>query len=338
MLTTRSCVSRGKPTGSKTANRKRPAPQKVNPGVPWGLSSVIMSLLAKDPADRPESAAAIVGLLGDAISRTDRAEASAHVKTESRSRWWTVIAATLLVGLAAFFVAPIIISIATNRGELVIKTKDPRVKVEVLQGGERVRIIDLEKEQAITIRTGEYELQVSGAAEGLVLMPNKVTITRNRRTIVEVEHKDDELAAGAAAPLSMGGGYGSSGPEDQDVKKRSDARLLALRNLEVKYGSGRLRFRPISEYRQEGIQHFVVLTGLVPLKAQFELYKDAYSIENGFNPERDFPNYLNAFQVERAEVATDGSLGPWHQIWGALDREKRSEEESRAQAGQNATD
>ena len=80
----------------------------------------------------------------------------------------------------------------------------------------------------------------------------------------------------------------------------------------------------LSRYLQPGdggklkSTYYACITGLIPLKAQFEKHKDTYADANGFMPSRDVPNYVRKFQVERAELR-DGKLSDWVTIWGAGD-------------------
>jgi hypothetical protein len=128
-------------------------------------------------------------------------------------------------------------------------------------------------------------------------------------------------------------------------RRRTDPALLAPYELEVKSGYGAVAIkapagatgisatlersspdtRPIPESmvqssgergsfasgsgRYEG-RFFVVITGLVPYKAQFAAYEAAFKDAVGYNIERDIPNY-GGLQVERAEVGPNGQPGPW---------------------------
>ena len=144
-------------------------------------------------------------------------------------------------------------------------------------------------------------------------------------------------------------------------KKRIDAELISLKDLEVVLGAGAIatqeqtaqrvrlsddgggptltdeEMKVLRELPEETSNYvgrltrsvqvgpetklesrrFVCLLGLLPLKEQYEKYKEAYQDANGFDPDRDFPRYTEHFQVERAEVKTDGSLTAWKLIWGA---------------------
>ncbi|MFO0926746.1 MAG: serine/threonine-protein kinase [Gemmataceae bacterium] len=56
------------------ATKQPPPPREVNPAVPRSLSAVIMTMLEKDPDDRPKTARAVVAALSDAAAALDEEE------------------------------------------------------------------------------------------------------------------------------------------------------------------------------------------------------------------------------------------------------------------------
>lgn len=62
---------------------------------------------------------------------------------------------------------------------------------------------------------------------------------------------------------------------------------------------------------------WVVVNGVVPLKAQFEAYKSVLENARGYS-QSDFPEYYG-YQVERAEATPDG-LGPWKLLGSYRDK------------------
>ena len=188
----------------RAVEQRDPQPlQELNPQVPQPLAELVTWLLEKDPDRRPQSADAVVEAL-DEIDQSDWQSISSpsfptRPKRSTRARvlWrWTVgVAAVLLLGATAYFAAPTIIRIATNQGQLVIKTNDRNVKVEVLQGADVVRIIDLSTEESMDLKAGEYSIQLADAEGGWSLSTRNFTLTRGGRQIVEVRHEQAEIAA-----------------------------------------------------------------------------------------------------------------------------------------------
>jgi hypothetical protein len=178
-------------------------PRELNPDVPQPFAELVMWLLEKDPDRRPQSAGAVVKALAEigqgdwrsigppsSVARQKRATRARLVR-----RWAVGVAALLLLAATAYFAGPTIIRIATNRGQLVIKTNDPNVKVELLQGAEVVRIVDLSTEQSIDLKAGEYSIQLADAKGAWSLSTHNFTLTRGGKEIVEVRHEPGRIAA-----------------------------------------------------------------------------------------------------------------------------------------------
>jgi serine/threonine protein kinase len=152
-----------------------PAPHEVNPEVPLGLSQLVMHLLAKDPADRPQSAREVVdrldrlGLIAPATS-TDRmavpragssgsipvVESKDDATGSGRSYMlgvWAVI--ILLICLAAFWVRGLLASRLTGNVKLSVNPPDSEVFVDS-------KPVSLETAGATTLNLspGQHELQV----------------------------------------------------------------------------------------------------------------------------------------------------------------------------------
>jgi hypothetical protein len=178
-----------------------PPPSRANPDVPGAVSDLVMHLLEKEPSRRMGSAAAVV----EAMGRIERGEThvprSERVKLalgRHRLQLAVGVAIALLIAAFADFAGPQIIRIATNRGQLVIKTDDPDVKVEVR--GETVRIIDLRTERTIDLKAGAYEIKLTDAAGGLTLSTDKFTLTRGGKAVVEVLHAPASAVSSPKTP------------------------------------------------------------------------------------------------------------------------------------------
>ena len=65
---------------------------------------------------------------------------------------------------------------------MVITTESDDVEVVIKQGGKEVRVIDTKTDKQITLaHSGEYELELKGAPEGLKLNIDKATLTRGKK-------------------------------------------------------------------------------------------------------------------------------------------------------------
>lgn len=184
-LATLQCVQRDQPS----------PPNELDPNVPDDLSDLVMCLLEKSPAKRPQSADAVCGALQSERDHwTFPVEvyslASKTGPTTIRSTSWLrhlfALAVSLLLILGGFMYGPQIIRIINNQGELVIESEVSDVQVELLQNEERVRIIDLTTEQTVEIVSGEYQIRPLDNGNSIVLDRNKLTLKRGGKAIVQV--------------------------------------------------------------------------------------------------------------------------------------------------------
>jgi WD40 repeat protein/regulation of enolase protein 1 (concanavalin A-like superfamily) len=96
------------------------------------------------------------------------------------------VALLLALGAGGVFFAPAVYRFATNRGTLVIETDDADVEVIVKQGGEQVRIIDTKTRREVTLKAGQYQLELADGKEGLQLSASDFTLSRGGKEIVRV--------------------------------------------------------------------------------------------------------------------------------------------------------
>jgi serine/threonine protein kinase len=169
---------------------QRPRPlRELRPEIPAHLAAVLDRVLAKDPAHRYQTPAEV-------------AEALAPFAVPPIRRYWRWIAAAaavfLLAGglvLSRIELGAAVVRIATNKGELVIETEDPDVQVEVLKGGERVRIVDLKTGKKTDLQAGDYEVKLVDDKDGLVLSSDHFTLSRGGKQIVWVTREQPEKEA-----------------------------------------------------------------------------------------------------------------------------------------------
>ena len=180
------------------------APRQLNPHVGEDFSDLTMMLLQKHPTDRPDHAAALVEALqterhlwpfrADRLAEIDPPKATKPAVETQRdrshgsgfTRWVAAAVAAGLFGWACLAFGPQIIRIATNHGELVIDAKDEAVKIEVLKGGDVVRVIDTKTDNSIDIEAGEYHLRLMEDNPNIVLTANRLSLKRGDREIVSL--------------------------------------------------------------------------------------------------------------------------------------------------------
>jgi Leucine-rich repeat (LRR) protein len=202
-------------TLSALATETPPRVRDLAPSLPPALSDLTMKLLAKDPAQRPASAEAVIQAI-QAIERDPPApgriepgtpagramestlpvlpaplpKPSATGQTSAapvRGRW--TVAAMLLIGAGVVAVGlalygtfkdriHALFQVETAEGTLIIETDDENVKVVIEQAGKVVTIIDLRTNKQVRLKDGKYVVKVDG------------------RDDVELDLKDFELKSG----------------------------------------------------------------------------------------------------------------------------------------------
>jgi hypothetical protein len=187
-------------------------PRQRNPEVPPALDNLILRLLAKDRADRPSSARAVIKTLA-AIERERAASASVATvehpavsrsvvpapaaasgpRGPSRRRWLpaAVAAAVLLavLGPLTYLFGPAVIRFTTDKGELVLETDDRDIEVTVLQGG--AKVIDRKKDRQFILTAKGGEVEFYDPQTGVRLLTKEFTLERGGRTVVRAK---EELA------------------------------------------------------------------------------------------------------------------------------------------------
>ena len=198
------------------------APAQIDSKANQDLSDITMCLLEKQPANRPQSATQVIELLTKpreqwSLTVPTYANSLAHHTANGRRqtvtkpvkgsgrRWPKWISAfigllmlgigLLMLGVLGWFYAPQIIHIATDQGEVVIKTSDENVEVQVLQDGEVVKVIDTKTQQSFSLKSGQYSFNAVARdpnkdnGNSFTIEPKTLTMKRGEKSIVSVTVK-----------------------------------------------------------------------------------------------------------------------------------------------------
>lgn len=149
------------------------SPRTLNPAIPSELASLILKLLAKQPWDRPESAAEVA---------TDLARIEAKIVPQPADRTVQLVAANpprrrlrtaaIAAGLLAILLGAasvVAFRVTTESGEFVVETDDPAINLRVDKAGGLI-VKDTTKNREFRLGigshklpTGDYAVEVSDA-------------------------------------------------------------------------------------------------------------------------------------------------------------------------------
>jgi WD40 repeat protein len=176
---------------------ERPVPVRdLNPDVPAWLAGLIERLHARDPGDRPESAAAVAAFLERGLAHLQGPRhvppptAGAARPPRRRGRWLVAACLLLAAGLGASEAAGFthllgqlgtVLRFRTDEGTLVVEVDDPQVKVQ-LDG--RDLVISGAGAQEFRLKTGSYKLTATKG--GRLVKEEIISLARDGRRTVRI--------------------------------------------------------------------------------------------------------------------------------------------------------
>lgn len=195
--------------------------REMNPDVPDDLVAVVNQLLAKNAADRFQSAAEVARVLEDQLagvqypkstsqvavleSTRPRAEPKMHDAANHRAKHRLVIAAIVLLALVGIGfceaagitqLVPTVIRVVRGDGTLVVEVEDPTIKVNV--DGEAIVITDAGTGE-IRVRPGQHHVQASKGDRPM--QSELVTVHRGGKQLVRIRvERDTPTDKNRAAP------------------------------------------------------------------------------------------------------------------------------------------
>jgi serine/threonine protein kinase len=177
------------------------APSILNPACSTDLSALIMALLEKQPDSRPASAIDVIDALNSPLEKwrfkttdfpSQLAEPSVSDRRSNRIPWRPFIVAGIaaMLGWFGWMFGTDIVRIVTNQGEITIESDDKQIKIEVIQNGDVVRVIDLSTSDRIELKAGEYHIQPGREGGKFTVSPNVISLSRGGKQVVRVTKSD----------------------------------------------------------------------------------------------------------------------------------------------------
>ncbi len=190
--------------------------------VPEELSHLVARLLARNPAERPETAAEVADCLATwadpdakralaamipAVDRTDDVQAAAQSlaalvggEPEDEAREPRVIAqrgangggrriGRWLLGLAGFAAAAlgIVLLVKTPAGTLRIESEADNVQVELVDEADRTTTLHIDQgENATELRAGNYRIRLADKHDNLSLAPDAIELRRGEEQVARI--------------------------------------------------------------------------------------------------------------------------------------------------------
>ncbi len=160
-------------------------PRQVDMDLPATLSDTVMDLLEKDARSRPGNTQSVADALRNRTRPPVRQKADTEAQLQpSRGKGGRILATAAACG--GLIAAAMVYQIQTDKGQITVKTEDPNIQVEVLQGGDVVNIIDPSTNDTVTVKSGSYQLALKNPSSEVRLVPGEVTVTRDGRETVSV--------------------------------------------------------------------------------------------------------------------------------------------------------
>lgn len=189
------------------------APAVLRQDIPESLSSLVTQLICKRPEERPSSAADVIRRL-DAIAGELNPTGPVELTAEPvpqitrlsrfhRRSGAGILPAALIILAVAAVLFTLRLRVETPYGTLVIESDDEDVAVRITRDG--VVIKDATRTRSLRLAAGEYGIELVGAAPGLTLSAETITVTQDGRAPIRIRRERNE-------PLNPAGLTGANRP------------------------------------------------------------------------------------------------------------------------------
>jgi WD40 repeat protein/serine/threonine protein kinase len=286
------------------ATHRPVAPRELRQAIPRELSDLVMQLLEKNPADRPESAQAVARQLRS-LGHEVRARAA---RSRSR-RWWLAMGAGLVL-FAGLLTTALLVGFNTAQGTLILESIDPNVQVTIMRDGQPV--VDRAGPGTLSLRAGQYLVKIVEPRDSdLVPTPPEFTLGDSGKVFVRIDHARNDIGP----PIAR---RGPAPPCAADALQRANLSEAALAN----FGQGDPRAAPAEligvlgdpRFRIPGRPHYPAFSPdgaslVVPSGEDFRLFDVASgACRKVFHPAAGRANAL-AISPDGALLATGGGDG-----------------------------
>ncbi|MCH7726308.1 MAG: hypothetical protein IH991_07505, partial [Planctomycetes bacterium] len=194
-----------------------------------------------------------------------------------------VLVATTVAGLIAILAAVIVIRVATDKGEIVVKSYDPKIEVIIKRNDKQVDGFEVaQRPDGTSYYSGKIEILIKGGTpNGVKIKNGKFTLTRDDTILVEIirdgkvavkpdKPSDDPERLAAQWVLRIGGRVGISpdGTNPREIMLIDDLPLTLYRVVYVNLDGNK-------QVSDVGLAHLAHLSELGDLKIRHTSVSDA---------------------------------------------------------------
>jgi len=186
--------------------------REINPSIPLWLEQIVMTMLAKSPEDRFESAEQVAELLENCLAHTQnptttplpKSITALSPKRLNRPPWSKFIVVALFA--FALFFAGVQIVLELNKGTLTIESEADDVPIRIIQGDEVVRRLTVTKDaKTVRIAAGPYVVEIDGKFSGFKVDGETVALSRGGTESVKIVRSTETPASEVGPYAAMQG-------------------------------------------------------------------------------------------------------------------------------------
>ncbi len=189
-------------------------PQRIrdlNPDIPEWLCAVITKLMAKQAANRFQSAAEVAELLEDCLAHQQQPltvplPTLAVSFVANRGRRPPLLPILVAAAFAfSLILAGILIVVELNKGKLTIQCESDDIPIRIMQGDKVVEQLTVSKSgKTIRIAAGRYQVEIDADFDGITVEGGEVSLKRGGRETVKIVRSTDTSDTDKGASTDKG--------------------------------------------------------------------------------------------------------------------------------------
>ncbi len=181
--------------------------RETNPDIPEWLEKIVMTLLAKSPDDRFESAEQVAELLQGCLAHVQqptntplpKSVAASASNRKGRPPIGTFVTAAAFAFSLMF--AGVLIVLELNKGTLKIESEVDDIAIRILRGDKEVdKMTVTQSGDSMRVAAGNYVVAIAGESDGLTVENGQVTLKRGEIEVVRIVRADKPVDVSTVMP------------------------------------------------------------------------------------------------------------------------------------------